>query len=106
LKHSERRTSYDRDKDKFRIEWKETKKGITVSLPQVITKYEQRGEEAIDELVNHVEEALTMMIQTYTLAGMEKHIYPVIRSTSFPTKTNEDKALVTKEHTAETRIFY
>src|SRR5690625_1001499 len=100
------RTSYNRDKDQFRIEWKETKKGINVKLPSVIAKYNERGEEAIDELVDHLAEALTIMNEEHNLSGMEKHIYPVIRATSFPTKTNSGKELVTKEHTAETRIFY
>lgn len=100
------RTSYQRDKDQFRIEWKETKKGISVKLPQVIAKYNTKGEAAIDELVSHIEEALKIMNETHHLKGMEKHIYPVIRSTSFPTKANDGKKLVTKDHTAETRIFY
>src|SRR5690625_1674786 len=100
------RTSYNRDKDRFRIEWKESKRGINVTLPNVIAKYNERGEEAIDELVEHVTEALTIMNEEHQLAGMEKNIFPVIRATSFPTKTNDDKRLVTKEHTAETRVFY
>src|SRR5699024_3834598 len=53
-----------------------------------------------------VTEALSIMNQDYTLNQMEKHIYPVIRSTSFPTETKEGKNLITREQTAETRIFY
>src|SRR5690606_16691654 len=34
------------------------------------------------------------------------HIYPVIRSTSFPTESNEGNRFVTADHTAETRIYY
>jgi|SRR5690625_4357306 len=100
------RISYNRDKDQFRIEWKETNKGINVKLPNVIAKYNERGEEAIDELVEHLSEALTIMNEEHRLTGMEKNIFPVIRATSFPTKTNDDKKLITKDHTAETRIFY
>src|SRR5690625_581040 len=100
------RTSYKRDNDVFRIEWKESKKGISVRLPQVIAKYNERGDEVIDELIDHLEEALTIMNEEHHLTGMEKHIFPVIRSTSFPQTTNDQKKLVTKEHTAETRIFY
>lgn len=100
------RTSYNRDNDTFRIEWKDTKEGITVSLPQVIGKYEEKGDEAITELVAHLKEALSIMNRAYTLQEMEKHIYPVIRSTSFPTETKNEKKMVTKEHTAETRVFY
>src|SRR5699024_10090077 len=40
------------------------------------------------------------------LTGKERHIYPVIRATSFPTETKAGKKLITTEHTAETRIFY
>jgi uncharacterized protein YtpQ (UPF0354 family) len=106
LKSKHYRTSFNRDKNLFRIEWKETKKGINVSLPQVIGKYEERGEKAIDDLVAHIQEALSIMNREYQLKGMEAHLFPVIRATSFPIKTKENIPLVTKEHTAETRIFY
>lgn len=99
-------TSYDREKDTFRIEWKDTKQGMTIKLPSVIAKYNERGEQAINELEEHVLEALKIMNEEHHLKGMEKHIYPVIRSTSFPTTTNAGNRLITKEHTAETRIFY
>lgn len=106
LKHPDYKISFNRDKDTFRIEWKTTKKGINVSLPQVIAKYQERGDKAIDDLVSHVQEALKIMNRVYKLEGMERHIFPVIRSTSFPTETKDKKLLVTKDHTAETRIFY
>ncbi len=106
LKHPEYKISFNREKDIFRIEWKTTKKGINVSLPQVIAKYEERGEASIDDLVSHVQEALKVMNRSYKLEGMERHIFPVIRATSFPTETKDKKQLVTKDHTAETRIFY
>ncbi|MEI3606126.1 DUF1444 domain-containing protein [Pseudogracilibacillus sp. SE30717A] len=106
LQRPEYRTSFNRDKDQFRIEWKESNKGINVKLPSVIAKYNERGDEAIDELVDHLNEALTIMNKEHHLAGMEKNIFPVIRATSFPTTTKDGKKLITKEHTAETRIFY
>lgn len=106
LDHPDFRTSFNRDNDVFRIEWKKSKKGISVRLPQLIAKYNERGEEAVDELVSHIQEALTIMDEEHQLAGMEKQIYPVIRSTSFATETNDGIPLLTNEHTAETRIFY
>lgn len=106
LSHPEYRISYDRDKDAFRIEWQNTQKGITITLPNVIAKYNQRGEQIIDELENHIKEAMKIMNEHHELKGKEKYIYPVIRSTSFPTQTNEGVQLVTSEHTAETRIYY
>ncbi|MFC3040153.1 DUF1444 domain-containing protein [Virgibacillus xinjiangensis] len=100
------RTSYDRDKDTLRVEWQDTGKGMTVSLPSIITKYNEQGEAAIDELEEHINEALHVMNQEVQLKGKEKSIYPVIRSTSFPQETKGGAKLVTKEHTAETRIYY
>lgn len=98
--------SYNRDQDTYRIEWKETHKGMSVKLPSVIAKYNERGEDAIDELVEHVTEALRIMNEEHELTDREKHIFPVIRATSFPTETKSGVKLVTTEHTAETRIFY
>ncbi|GAB3065508.1 DUF1444 domain-containing protein [Virgibacillus ainsalahensis] len=106
LKNEDYRTSYNRDKDTFRIEWKESKQGMTISLPNIIKKYNERGEQAIDELVEHIAEALRIMNEDPQLSGMEKNIYPVIRATSFPTKTKAGTTLVTKDHTAETRVYY
>ncbi|MEN1968180.1 DUF1444 domain-containing protein [Lentibacillus sp. N15] len=100
------RISYNRDKDTFRIEWKDTKQGVTITLPNVVGKYNERGSVAVDDLVGHITESLRIMHQDYELTGMEKAIFPVIRATSFPTETKAGTTLVTKEHTAETRIFY
>lgn len=99
-------TSFNHKNDTYRIEWKHSKQGITITLPNVITKYNEHGMEAVDEMTEHILESLRIMDETYELAGMEDRIYPVIRATSFPEKTNSDIPLVTKEHTAETRIYY
>src|SRR5699024_7296103 len=106
LSHPNFRTSFNRDKDHFRIEWVDSKQGVTIKLPNVIAKYNERGEAALTELENHIKEALRIMNEEHTLSGMEKNIYPVIRSTSFPVKTKAGQNLVTKDHTAETRVFY
>lgn len=106
LAHPNYRTSYNREKDTFRVEWKDSLKGITITLPNVIAKYNQRGEEVLEELESHLKEALKIMNEEHQLTGMEKHIYPVIRSTSFPTKTKAGTNLITNDHTAETRIYY
>lgn len=106
LQNPDYNTSYNRDRDTFRVEWKTTKKGMSITLPNVVGKYNERGDEAVDELVDHITEALRIMNEDHQLTGMEKNIYPVIRATSFPTETKAGTKLVTKEHTAETRIFY
>ncbi|MCP3025345.1 DUF1444 domain-containing protein [Halobacillus sp. A5] len=106
FKKDEWKTTFNRDKDTFRIEWKGSGKGITITVPKVIAKYERRGESALEELEDHVEEALRIMNETHSLEGKEKKIFPVIRAGSFPTETDSGKKLVNTEHTAETRIFY
>src|SRR5690625_7733737 len=87
LKNDSYRISDNRDKDTMRIEWKETKQGMTISLPQVGGKYEEKGDEEEKDLEAHGTEAISMMNQDYTLNQMEKQIYPIICANSFPTKT-------------------
>jgi uncharacterized protein YtpQ (UPF0354 family) len=98
--------TYDRENEALRVEDKETQKGITIALQGVMSKYEQANDvQALEEYVYYVREALTSMKIPVQLNGAERHIYPVIRSTSFP-KTSNDVPLVYDEHTAETRIYY
>jgi uncharacterized protein YtpQ (UPF0354 family) len=97
---------FDREKDTLRVEHQETKKGVTISLPGLIAKWEEKKEAALDEMVYYIKEALRVMNDEQQVAGKEKRIYPVIRSTSFPDKSNEDVPLIYDEHTAETRIYY
>src|SRR5690625_3858769 len=106
LKDLDIRTSFNRDNDTMRIELKETKEGINIRLPNVIAKYNQDGEAAVDELEEYLRRSLDMMSKTQTLEGREQSIYPVVRATSFPTETKAGKKLITKDHTAETRIYY
>jgi len=106
LQDEQFRTSFNRDEDTFRIEWETTGEGITITLANVIAKYNERGEAAVDQLVGHILEALRIMNEEKHLQGMEKNIFPVIRAASFPTETKSGISLVTKEHTAETRIFF
>ncbi|WP_042146451.1 DUF1444 domain-containing protein [Paucisalibacillus sp. EB02] len=106
LSDSNFNTKYNRDDDTFRVELKNTKQGVSIKLPNIIGKYNQQGEKAIDDLVDHVTESLRIMNKTHSLEGMEKNIFPVIRSTSFPTKAKSGANLIYKDHTAETRIFY
>ncbi|MFB1051838.1 DUF1444 domain-containing protein [Paraliobacillus sp. JSM ZJ581] len=106
LNRAEWRTSFNRDKDTYRVEWRDTHQGITVTLPNVIAKYEQKGNLALDDLVYYITEALKIMNQSPTLEGKEKSVFPVIRSTSFPTETKSGIPLMFTEHTAETRVYY
>jgi uncharacterized protein YtpQ (UPF0354 family) len=106
LENESRTFQFDSKQDTLRIENVKTGKGITIELPRVIANYEQVQEKAIDEVAYYVEEALKVMGEEHSMAGKEKSIFPVIRSTSFPTEAEEGNSFLFDEHTAETRIFY
>lgn len=97
---------YHQKDDSLRIEEKQSKIGITLSLNGLIHKWELDKDEHFEELVEFIEEAMRAMLSKQQLQGKEKHIFPVIRSTSFPTETKSGKQLIYDDHTAETRIFY
>lgn len=98
--------SYNREKDELRIENEATGKGLTVSIPGVIAKWQEEKENALERIVYYIEEGLQAMEEESSLSGREKNIFPVIRSTSFPTESADGTSLLYDEHTAETRIYY
>ncbi|MFB6467632.1 DUF1444 domain-containing protein [Cytobacillus sp. Hz8] len=106
LLQDNRTFSYDRKKEQLRIENRETNKGITISLPELVGKWQDKKDRAIDEVVYYVEQGLQAMENEVELTGQEKRIYPVIRSTSFPIEKSEGVPFIVDEHTAETRIYY
>jgi uncharacterized protein YtpQ (UPF0354 family) len=98
--------NYNRKEQKLRVEDIESGKGVTISLNGLLAKYEDHKEKAIDEVVYYIKNSLEAMQQPQGIKGKENTIFPVIRSTSFPTETRDEKQLVYKDHTAESRIFY
>jgi uncharacterized protein YtpQ (UPF0354 family) len=104
---SEHRTfTFDKEKKELRVTDNELNKGITLSIPKIVAKYKEKKETAVTNVVYTVEETFKAMKMSGDLQGKEKNIFPVIRSTSFPTESAEGKALVYDEHTAETRVYY
>ena len=53
--------NYIRDNEELRIENKETGKGITIGLSQLVSKYEQSGQQAIDEILYYIKESTKVM---------------------------------------------
>jgi uncharacterized protein YtpQ (UPF0354 family) len=106
LKRPDWQTNFDQEKKELRIEHKTTKKGMSLSIPKILSKWETKKEAAIEEVVYTVEETLKVMHEQHVLNGKEKQIFPVMRSTSFPTESVEGNKLYFDEHTAETRIYY
>ncbi len=97
--------NYNEEKDTLRIEDNE-KRGVSLQLSNTLAKWKEQGDTAIDALVYYIEQTLLAMQQTILLKEHTKSIYQVIRSTSFPTESNEGVPLLYEEHTAETRIYY
>lgn len=98
---------FDKKADKLRLDHKQLKKGMDISLPEILFKYEQKKDEAVDEIV-HTIDATFKAMEREKDEGFEnsKTVYPVIRSTSFPKETAEGNKFIVKDHTAETRIYY
>ena len=98
---------FNREKNSLRLTHKIVGKGIDISLPPILAKYETKKEQAIEEVVYTIQ---------HTFSAMEKEIageidpsssvYPIIRSTSFPMQSKEGNKFIIKDHTAETRIYY
>ncbi|MEK4627590.1 DUF1444 domain-containing protein [Solibacillus sp. FSL R7-0682] len=99
--------TFDEKHDKLRLDHKILGRGMEVSLPEILTKYNTKKEKAIDEVVYTIEETFLAMEREHK-QGFEglAAVYPIIRSTSFPTASNEGHAFITTDHTAETRIYY
>lgn len=98
---------HNEKEDKLRLDHKVLNKGIDISLPEILSKYNQRKEKAIDEVVYTIAATFRAM-EKEQMTGFQSEatIYPVIRSTSFPEKTTAGHAFITKAHTAETRVYY
>lgn len=106
LARPERQIDYNREKEELRIEHKDTGKGITVSVPSITAKWHEKKEAAVEEVVYYVNHGLEAMNEPIKFNGQEKNIFPVIRSTSFPTQSEDEIPFLYDEHTAETRIYY
>lgn len=98
---------YNKEKDILRLEHVGIQQGIDIVIPEIIAKFTRIGEKAIDEIVYTINETFLAMEkeqqQGFTSLA---NVYPVIRSTSFPLKSNGGSNFITSEHTAETRIYY
>lgn len=60
----------------------------------------------MEKIVYYVEEGFRAAAGNVELENNKASIYPVVRATSFPDETKAGEALLTDDHTAETKIFY
>lgn len=99
--------TFDQEADKLRLDHTTLGRGMDLSLPGIIAKYNEKKGAAIDEVVYTIEQTFSAMARE-AQDGFEglAQVYPVIRAGSFPQTSKEGNVFVTTEHTAETRIFY
>lgn len=97
---------YRRKTDQLRVEHPDFDSGVTLSLPDLLNRYDEEGEQVIEEAVYYTEHMLESIGRSAHLAGMEDKLFPVIRSASFPDRTADGRTLLCSDHTAETKIFY
>lgn len=98
---------HDEKTDRVRLHHTELNQGMEISLPEILAKYEEKKDQAISEVIYTISQTFNAMEQE--AKGLNQsitHVFPVIRSTSFPLTSNEGHEFVVTEHTAETRIFY
>lgn len=98
---------FDEKADKVRLDHKLLNKGMDISLPDILFRYSEKKEAAIDEVVYTIDMTFKAMELEHA-EGFQggRPIYPVIRSTSFAEETADGNRFVMKDHTAETRIYY
>lgn len=98
---------FDEKADKVRLDHKVLKKGMDISLPEILFKYSEKKEAAIDEVVYTIDMTFKAMELEHAEGFKgDRPIYPVIRSTSFAEETSDGNRFIMKDHTAETRIYY
>lgn len=97
----------DAKTNKLRLEHRQLKKGMDLQLGDILTKYDERKEAAIDEVIYIIEQTFDAMAKEQTdgfASGLK--IFPAIRSGSFPKKSKEGVPFVTEKHTAETTVYF
>lgn len=99
--------TFDEKHDKLRLDHKQLGRGLDISVASVVSKYEEKKEIAIEEVLYTVDQTFKAM-ELEQAKGFDSgaKIFPIIRSTSFPKTSKEGKPFIMQEHTAETRVYF
>ncbi len=92
--------------DKEQLVVTEQNKKITLQIPQIIHRFEEEGESALQNIVYYVNEGFRAENLVVDLKGHPEKIFPVIRAASFPKSSKQGEKFISTEHTAETAIYY
>ncbi|MFC4355881.1 DUF1444 family protein [Chryseomicrobium palamuruense] len=99
--------SYNRETNILKLTHISLNRKLDLSLGPVIAKYGKKNQVAIDEVVYMIRETFEAMeAEAKQEIFDKKSIFPIIRSTSFAKESKQKIPFITKEHTAETRVYY
>lgn len=103
--------SWNHEKEVFQIFLPQTTEAVSVSIPKLLDRMKNENKE-IEQVLAEVVEQINVFHQSIIrreqlkLVEQQHKIFPVMRSTSFPTEGKSGESLVYSEHTAESRIYY
>ena len=96
---------FDRKNETLRIERKDNREGVSIELNKLLNKV-NKDKKFLDEVIYYVTETLKRMGREEIGREITEHIYPVVRSTSFPKEMKTGSKFIIEAHTAETNIYY
>ena len=77
--------SFDKEKDLMHLDHKMLGRGMEIGLGKILSKYEEKKETAVDEVVYTIEQTFNAMEREKQQGfSSSAKILPVIRATSFP----------------------
>ncbi|CAD2074977.1 DUF1444 family protein [Phocicoccus pinnipedialis] len=96
---------FDRKQETLRIERKDNREGVNIELNKLLNKV-TKDKKFLDEVVYYITETLKRMGEEESSREITKHVFPVVRSTSFPKEMKTGTKFIIEAHTAETNIYY
>lgn len=102
---------FNKEKEELEVHFSPEHAPFILSIPRVLQRIKaEKGnpEEIVGDLVNQIAIVIEAAQQRdqVLLISKEREIYPVMRSSSFPTETKGGQPLIYDDHTAESRIYY
>lgn len=103
--------TWHKEEEKLSIDILHADKPFDISIPQTMSRM-KRENIAPEKMIEEIMEQTMIMSEAMlkrgklSLIGQDRHVFPVMRSSSFPHETLDAKPLLFEEHSAESRIYY
>jgi len=96
-------SEFDSERNSLRYANRTSGIGVSLDLNQLATRFEQNPTVASEEIAYYVK---TNLLADRSVAFDLGKVYPILRSTSFPSESKTGARFVVCEHTAETAVYY